>query len=76
MRPEPIIERRVAWRPLDDNVPVSYPDIRKQYSFGREPYPEELARERDYRDFVGRRAGSPLREAIRSKSGAKNVSFA
>lgn len=44
MRPEPIIERRVAWRPIDENIPVSYADMRKQYSFGRE-YPDDLARE-------------------------------
>lgn len=84
MRPEPIIERRVAWRGLDDgSMPPpqrSYVEMRKQYSFGRgEPAFDEWARqEREYRDnLVGRRErGSPLREGGRSKSGTKNVSFA
>lgn len=73
IRPDPIIERRVAWGPGGPPVPhdpVGYAEMKKQYSFGREaiPHPDD----RLARDF---RRGSPLREAIRSKSGGKNVTF-
>ena len=68
IRPDPTIERRVAWGPPVPHDPASYAEMKKQYSFGREaiPHPDDR--------YVGRR-GSPLREAIRSKSGGKNVTF-
>ena len=61
MRGDPMI--RPPFRPLEDVH--NYPDLRKQYSFGREPFgPRE--------PIVG---SSPLGDAIRSKSGGKAVSF-
>lgn len=61
-----VVDRRSPFRPLTGAENIAA-DIRRQYSFGREP-------------IVGR--SSPLRDAIkqheiiRSKSGGKNVTFA
>lgn len=77
MRTDPMIERRVAWRPLEDAM--SLENVRKNYSFGRDPYSiDDWEREREYRATLARRdgRGSPLRADNRSKSGNKNVSFA
>ena len=75
IRPDPIIERRMAWGGPPAHDPASYVDMKKQYSFGREAvHPDDWARDREIREYVGRRQ-SPLREAIRSKSGGKNVTF-
>ena len=44
IRPDPIIERRVAWGGPHDAA--SYVEMKKQYSFGRDGHPvDDYARE-------------------------------
>lgn len=68
IRPDPIIERRMAWGPPLQHDPASYAEMKKQYSFGREGISH-------LDDRYPSRRSSPMRDVIRSKSGGKNVTF-
>ena len=82
IRTDPIIERRVAWGgppAYEATTAASYAEMKKQYSFGREPFqpgvpPEEWAREREFREQAVRQS-SPFRDTGRAKSGGKVVKF-